>query len=448
MSRFKKLYPVQILALFFIVVIIFGSILLTFPIASNSLESTNYLDALFTATSATSVTGIVTLDTGTYWSSFGKTIILILIQIGGLGIMSFTTFGALKFGNKVSLSTSLLVREALNFDQFQGISLLMKYVITFTIIVESIGAFLLSFVFIPQFGFSEGLYLSLFTSISAFCNAGFDIFGNFSSVTSYYSNPYVLIIIMLLIIIGGIGFGVITEFITYRYTRKISITTKIVLIVTTTLILLGAVLFFILEYDNPLTLQNMSLSDKILNSFFASVSPRTAGFNSIDLTGLRAGSIVLTCVLMLIGGSPGSTAGGLKTTTIGVIILSIYYYIRNRNRTIVLGKEIPVKIVIKAFIITLTSLFFITIFAILISITHKDASSTSIMFEMFSAFNTVGLSIGLSSQLTSAGKIIVILAMYLGRVGVLTLISAFTHRNDNTKKQIGIKYPEVKITVG
>lgn len=448
MSRFKKLYPVQILALFFIVVILCGSILLTLPISSNLGESTNYLDALFTATSATSVTGLVTLDTGTYWSSFGKTVILILIQIGGLGIMSFTTFVALKFGNKISLSTSLLVREALNFDQFQGVSLLMRYVILFTVVVEGLGTLLLSFVFIPQYGFAEGLYMSLFTSISAFCNAGFDIFGNFASLTSYYSSPYVLIICMLLIIVGGIGFGVITEFITYRYTKKISITTKIVLIVTTTLILLGAILYFILEHDNPLTLQSMSLSDKILNSFFASVSPRTAGFNSIDLTGMRAGSIALTCILMLIGGSPGSTAGGLKTTTIGVIILSMYYYIRNRHRTIVLGKEIPIKIIIKAFIITLTSLFFISTFVILISITHKDASSTAIVFEVFSAFNTVGLSIGLSSELTSVGKILIILAMYLGRVGVLTLISAFTHRNDNTKKCIGIKYPEVKITVG
>lgn len=448
MNSLKKLYPVQILALFFIVVIIFGTILLTLPTASSSGEVTNFLDALFTATSATSVTGLITLDTGTYWSSFGKTVILILIQIGGLGIMSFTTFGVLKFGNKISLSTSLLVKEALNVDGFQGISLIMRYVVSFTIIVEFLGTILLSFVFIPEYGFSQGLYLSLFISISAFCNAGFDMFGNFASLTSYYSNSYVLIICMLLIIIGGIGFGVITEFITYRYTKKISITTKIVLIVTSFLILSGAVLYFILEHDNPLTFQNMSLFDKIVNSFFASVSPRTAGFNSVDLSNLRAGSVFLTCILMLVGGSPGSTAGGIKTTTVGVIILSIYHYIRNRNRTIVLNKEIPGKIINKAFIITFVSLFFISIFVILISITDKDASLKAIMFEVFSAFNTVGLSLGLTSELSDLGKILIILAMYLGRVGTLTLISAFTHRNDCNKKSNCVKYPEVRITVG
>ena len=352
MSKLNKLHPVQILALFFIVVIFLGAVLLSFPISSSLGESTNYLDALFTATSAASVTGLVVLDTGTYWSSFGKTVILILIQIGGLGIMSFTTFGALKFGKKISLSTSLLIKEALNFDGFQGLSLIMRYVVSFTIIVEFLGAVLLSFVFIPQYGFSEGLYISLFTSISSFCNAGFDIFGNYASLTSYFSNSYVLRICMILIIVGGIGFGVITEFITYRHTKKISITTKIVLIVTGIVILLGAVLYFILEYNNPLTFQNMSFYDKILNSFFASVSPRTAGFNSIDLANMRSGSIFLTCILMLIGGSPGSTAGGIKTTTVGVIALSVYHYIRNQDKTIVLNKKIPSRIINKAFILT------------------------------------------------------------------------------------------------
>ncbi len=446
MNRLRKLHPVQILALFFIIVIFTGAILLTFPIASNSGYGTDYLDALFTATSAASVTGLVVLDTGTYWSSFGKTVILILIQIGGLGIMSFTTFGVLKFGKKISLSTSLLVKEALNVDGFQGLSLIMRYVISFTIIVESLGALLLCLVFIPQYGFSEGLYISLFTSISAFCNAGFDIFGNYASLTNYFNSPYVLIICMLLIVIGGIGFGVITEFITYKHTKKISIMTKIVLIVTGILIVLGAVVFFILEYDNPLTLKNMSMSDKILNSFFASISPRTAGFNSINLSNLRAGSIFLTCILMLIGGSPGSTAGGIKTTTVGVIVLSIYSYIRHEKNPIVLNKEIPSRIIRKSFVLAFISLFFISTFIILISITHQNISLDAITFEVFSAFNTVGLSIGLTSKLTSIGKFLIILAMYFGRVGTLTLLFAFTNKSDNNKNCV--KYPEARITVG
>lgn len=445
LNKFNKLHPVQILVLFFLIVIFCGTIFLRLPISTVSGEMPSYLDALFTSTSATSVTGLVVLDTGTYWSFFGKTVILILIQIGGLGIMSFTTFGALKFGRKISLSTSLLLKEALNFDGFVGLSLITRYVFSFTMIVELLGALLLSFVFIPQYGFSEGMYISLFTSISAFCNAGFDVFGRFSSLTSYSSNAYVLIICMLLIIIGGIGFGVITEFITYRHTKKISITTKIVLVVTTMLIFIGAILYFVLEYNNPLTFKNMSLGDKILNSFFASVSARTAGFNSINLLNMRSGSIFLTCILMLIGGSPGSTAGGIKTTTIGVIILSTYHYIRNHDKTIVLKKEIPSRTINKAYILTFVSLFFISVFIILISIIHPESLLKSIVFEIFSAFNTVGLSIGLTSTLTWISKSFIIFAMYFGRVGMLTMLFAFIHKQDNKKC---IKYPEARITVG
>ena len=339
----------------------------------------------------------------------------------------------------------MLLKEALNFEGFQGLSLIMKYVISFTVIVESLGAFFLSFVFIPEFGFSQGLYISLFTSISAFCNAGFDIFGNFASLTGYFDNSYVLIICMILIIIGGLGFGVITEFITYHHTKRISLTTKIVLIITSILIALGAVVYFILESGNPLTLEGMSLYDKIVNSFFASVSPRTAGFNSINLSDMRAGSIFLTCLLMLIGGSPGSTAGGIKTTTLGVILLSIYGYIRNQ-KVIVMNKKIPSRTINKAFIVTFVSLFFMSTFVILISMTHQDLQFKSIIFEVFSAFNTVGLSIGLTLKLTDLGKFIIIFAMYFGRVGTLTLLFAFTNKVDNNKKSI--KYPEARITVG
>ena len=446
MSKIKKLHPMQILALFFVVVILVGAILLTFPVSSKSGYSTNYLDALFTATSAASVTGLVVLDTGTYWSSFGKTVILVLIQIGGLGIMSFTTLTALKFSKKISLSRSLLIKEALNFDEFQGVSLIVRYVFILTLSVELLGALLLSFQFVPEFGLIDGLYNSLFISISAFCNAGFDIFGKFSSLTAYSSNWYVLTICMILIIIGGIGFGVITELITYRKTRKISINTKIVLIVTTVLILLGTILFFILEYNNSLTLKNMSLGDKILNSFFISVSPRTAGFNSVNLAGMRSGSVFLTCILMLIGGSPGSTAGGIKTTTLGVIILSIFYYIKNQDKAVILGKRIPFKVINKAFVLTFASLSFISVFVILISMTHRNAQLEAIIIEVFSAFNTVGLSIGLTTKLNAIGKILIILAMYFGRVGILTLLFVLTNKIDRTKKYI--EYPEARITVG
>ena len=274
-----KLNGVQTLALGFIAVIIIGGLILSLPISSASGESTNLLDALFTSTSAVCVTGLVTLDTGTHWNAFGQTVIILLIEIGGLGFMSFTTFVAILLGKKITLRDRLMVQEALNTFSIQGLVRMVKYVLGFTFAVQSFRALLLSTQFIPEFGLKKGFFYSVFHSISAFCNAGFDLFGKFSSLTGFSSNVAVILTISALIIIGGLGFTVWLEIYNYKYKgiKKLSVHAKIVLLITGVLLIGGFVAMFFIEYSNPETIGGMGLKDKLLNSFFASVSPRTAG---------------------------------------------------------------------------------------------------------------------------------------------------------------------------
>lgn len=331
----SKLNGVQTLALGFIGLIIVGGFILSLPISSVSGESTNILDALFTSTSAVCVTGLITLDTGTYWSSFGQFIILLLIEIGGLGFMSFTIFVAILLGKKITLRDRLIMQEAMNTFSIQGLVRMVKYVLGFTFAVQFLGAVLLSTQFIPEFGVQKGLFFSIFHSISAFCNAGFDLFGNFSSLTGFSSNTVVILSISALVIIGGLGFTVWLELYNYKYKRinKLSVHSKIVLLITGVLLIGGFIAMFLLEYSNPETIGGMGLKDKLLNSFFASVTPRTAGFNSISTDGMTTAGKFLTILLMFIGGSPGSTAGGLKTVTFGLVILTVISVIKGREET-------------------------------------------------------------------------------------------------------------------
>ena len=326
-----KLKGVQILALGFILVILIGALLLTLPIATTSGESTNFLDALFTSTSAVCVTGLIVVDTGTYWNMFGQTVIMILIEIGGLGFMSFTTLIAIILGKKITLRERLILQDAMNTFNIQGLVKMVKYVLVFTVSVQFFGALLLSTQFVPQYGIAKGMFYSIFHSISAFCNAGFDILGNFSSLTSYNSNVVVIMVISALIIIGGLGFTVWSELYNSKSLRKVSLHSKMVILMTTILVLGGTVLMFLFEHNNVNTISNMSFIDKVMNSFFASVTPRTAGFNSIPTDGMTTAGQFLTIILMFIGGSPGSTAGGIKTTTIGILIVTVICVIRGRE---------------------------------------------------------------------------------------------------------------------
>ena len=441
-----KLNGVQTLALGFIALIFIGGFILSLPISSVSGESTNLLDALFTSTSAVCVTGLVTLDTGTYWNSFGQTVIILLIEIGGLGFMSFTTFLAILLGRKITLRDRLMMQEAMNTFSIQGLVKMVQYVLGFTFAVQFFGALLLSTQFVPEFGLKKGILYSLFHSISAFCNAGFDLFGNFSSLTGYSNNIVVILAISALIIIGGIGFTVWLEIYHYKYKgiKKLSVHTKIVLLITGVLLIGGFIAMFLLEYNNPETIGNMSLKDKLLNAFFASVSPRTAGFNSVSTDGMTTAGKFLTILLMFIGGSPGSTAGGLKTATFGLVILTVISVIRGRSDTEAFGRRFSKELVYKSVALLIIAMGLVIVVTMLLSVTEKGVEFIDLLYEATSAFGTVGLTTGVTQSLSSVGRVIIMIMMYLGRVGPLTVALALTNR----KNKADYRYPEGKILIG
>lgn len=440
----KKLNEVQILAVGFVILIFIGATILTFPISSASGERTNFLDSLFTATSASCVTGLVTLDTGTHWSVFGQTIIMILIEIGGLGFMSFATFLAILLGKKITLKNRLIMQEAMNTFDIQGLVRMVKYVLMFTFTIQFFGALLLSSQLIPEFGIVKGLYFSVFHSISMFCNAGFDLFGNFNSLTAYYNNPVILLTISSLIVIGGLGFTVWLEIYNYKGSKRLSTHTKVVLLITTILIIGGAVAIFFLEYTNPETLAPMNFKDKVVNSIFASVTPRTAGANSISTSGMTTAGIFLTIILMFIGGSPGSTAGGLKTTTFGIILFTVISVVRGREDTEVFGKRFSKGLVYKAFSLLVIGMTLVIVVTMILTITEPGESFVSLLYEATSAFGTVGLTTGVTQRLSGIGKFIIIVMMYLGRVGPLTVTLALISKQRKSK----YKYPEGKVLIG
>lgn len=440
----KGLNGVQLLAVGFLVLIIVGAIILSLPISSKEGAYTNFLDSLFTSTSAVCVTGLVAVDTGTYWSVFGQFIILVLIQIGGLGFMSIAVFVAALLGKKITLKDRLYVQESMNALNIQGLVKMVRYVIWFTFIVEGMGALLLSTQFIPEFGLLKGTAYSIFHSVSAFCNAGFDLMGNFGSLTSYNDNSVVLLILSMLIIIGGLGFTVILELFSYKRSKRLSVHSKIAITITLFLIVFSTIFIFLLEYKNIDTIGNMNLKDKVVNSLFTAVSPRTAGFNSIALDKMTTASIFLTIFLMFIGGCPGSTAGGLKTTTFGIAVLTLISVIRGREDTEAFGRRFSKELVYKAFALLMLGMTLVVVVTMILSITEYDEPFISLFFEATSAFGTAGLSLGITQGLTFIGKIILIITMYCGRVGPLTVMLALTHRH--SKKRFN--YPEGKVLIG
>ena len=334
-----KLNPMQILSLGFLLIILIGGILLSLPISSSTGEYTSFIDAVFTSTSAVCVTGLVTVDTGTHWNLFGQTVIMLLIEIGGLGFMSFTTLIAILLGKKITLRERLILQNAMNTFNIQGVVKMVKYILLFTISIQAIGALIFCTQLIPEYGLGKGLFYSIFHSISAFCNAGFDVFGGGVSLTTHNTNALVILTAAALIIIGGLGFGVWTELYNVKRIRRFSVHTKIVLLVTGFLVIGGTILMLLFEYNNPETIAAMNGGEKVLNSFFAAVTPRTAGFNSISTSGMTSAGKFLTMILMMIGGSPGSTAGGIKTTTVGVLILTVICVIKRREDTEVFAKK-------------------------------------------------------------------------------------------------------------
>ncbi|WP_255547830.1 TrkH family potassium uptake protein [Crassaminicella indica] len=441
-----KLNPAQILVLGFASVILMGGILLSLPIASKSGHSVGFINAIFTATSAVCVTGLVVVDTATHWTVFGQTVIILLIQIGGLGFMSMATFFALIFGKRITLRERLVMQEALNQFNIAGIVRLTKYILITTFTIEGIGAVLLSFKFIPIYGVSKGIGLSIFHAISAFCNAGFDLIGNFRSLTPFADDFLINMVISFLIITGGLGFTVIVEVLQKRKFSKFSLHTKLVLYITGILLLVGFIAVFILEYNNPETLGKLTLKGKILGAFFHSVTPRTAGFNTLPTDKLTTATIFMTMVFMFIGGSSGSTAGGVKTTTAGVIIFTIINIIKGKEDTEVFNRRIPREIINRSLAVIGIAMVLVIIVTMILSITEAGHSFMEIFFEVTSAFGTVGLSLGMTPSLSIIGKIVISLTMFAGRVGPMTIALALAKKQQKNKGLI--KYPEERVIVG
>ncbi len=439
-----KLNTAEILVLGFAGLILLGSILLTLPIASQNGESVGFVNALFTAASAVAVTGLVVVDTLTHWTTFGHVVILVLIQIGGLGIITMGTLFALVLGRKINFRERVIMQEAMNKITVSGVVRLAKYVLIMTFLFEGIGAVILATRFVPIYGLGKGIWLSVFHSISAFCNAGFDLIGNFQSLTPFVSDPVVSIVVALLIILGGIGFVVILELMEKKSFKKLSLHSKMTLSITGFLLLLGFIIVLALEFDNPETMGNLGFGGKLLSGFFHSVTPRTAGFNTLPMDKLMMGTIVMTIVFMFIGGSSAGTAGGVKVTTLGVILATITSVIKGKQDTESFKRKLPRDLVNRSLTIITLSIGLVILVTFVLSVT-EDATFKETFFEAVSAFGTVGLSLGITTELSTIGKIVITLTMFFGRVGPLTVFMALAERRQASS---AIAYPDEEIMIG
>lgn len=442
-ERIKKfeLNPPRVLTLGFGILILLGAILLNLPIATKTGESIGFINSLFTSASAVCVTGLVVVNTAEYWSLFGQIIIILLIQMGGLGFMTMATIVALLIGKKITLKERLVIKEQLNQETMSGLVRLTRYVIFSTFIIEGIGALLLSTRFIPTYGTTKGIWFSIFHAISAFCNAGFDIIGN--SIIPFVGDFVVNITIGLLVIIGGLGFSVYIDISRNRTFNKLHLHSKLVISITIILIITGMIIFYLIEQNNPDTLLNLTKGERLLSAFFQSVITRTAGFNSVDISMLHDTTAFIMIILMFIGGSPGSTAGGIKTTTFGTIFLATMSVIRGDRDVVVFKKRLNQNIVYRSLAIASIGLTLILAVSIILTIT-EESNFLDVLFETTSAFGTVGLSRGITPNLSDFGKLIITLTMYAGRVGALTMAFAFAQN----KNQYPYRYSEGNIMVG
>ena len=441
-ARIFKLNPPQILVLGFAAIIMVGTLLLMLPIANTTGERIAFIDAFFTATSATCVTGLVVMDTGHYFSVFGQVVIAVLIQLGGLGFMTMTTLIAIVFRRKISLRERLILQQALNQNSIEGIVKLVRKVLFYSITIELIGALILTIRWSFDMPFGKALYFGVFHSISLFNNAGFDLFGDFRSLTLYVNDPVINIVSMAIIILGGLGFVVLSDLVGIRQIRKLSLHSKVVISVTSFLIIFGAVVFFILEVTNPRTLGQMDAGGKILASFFQSVTTRTTGMNTVDIAGLRQATQFFIIILMFIGASPGSTGGGIKTTTFAILIGAVISMVKGQDDVVMFRYRIPQERIFKALTITMLSLVVVIGVTMILS-TTEDSQFLAILFETTSAFGTVGLSMGLTPDLSTIGKLLISLTMFVGRLGPITLGYALSKKN----KEL-YRHPEGKIIIG
>lgn len=435
-----QLNPAQVIIASFALIILAGGFVLSLPISSASGQPTPFLTALFTATSATCVTGLVVVDTADHYSLFGQLVILLLIQLGGLGYMTVATLMAMAVGRRIGLRERLILQEAHNLYTLGGVVRFTRAIVLVTLSVEAIGALVLAVRWIPEFGFWRGVYYGIFHSVSAFNNAGFDLMGSFRSLTRYATDLSVNLTVAGLILLGGLGFTVLSDL---AQPRRFTLHAKVVLTTTAVLIGLGTILIFLLEYAHQPTLGPLPVGQKLLAAFFQSVTPRTAGFNTIDISRLYDPTLMLLIALMFIGASPGGTGGGIKTTTFVVPMAVILSMVRGRPDPELFRRRIPPVVVYKAVTIALGAVAFVVMMATLLSLS-EPVSFIAALFEVVSAFGTVGLSTGITPSLSTIGRLIIMVTVFTGRVGLLTVAFALTRRQVPAK----IRYPEERLYVG
>ena len=443
----RNLNPSSMISLGFGAIILFGAFLLHLPISARSGEWTPFLTCLFTATSATCVTGLAQVDTFLYWTNFGQLVVLVLIQLGGLGFVSVMTMVSLALRRRIGLTQRLVMASALNLSNTSGVVRVVRHALMGTFLIEGIGAALLSIRFIPMFGFLKGIWFSIFHSISAFCNGGFDLMGEYSgeftSLSAFTDDPLVLCTIMTLIAVGGLGFFVWEDILLHKRWSKLSLYSKMVLGLTGALIFTGFFVMMWLEWDNPETLGALPVKDRMWNALFQSVTLRTAGYATLNQAGLTDSTSFVCILMMLIGGSSGSTAGGIKTVTAGILALAVWESLRGRDKTVFHGRTIPARRVLDAATLTFAVLFLLTAGTMALSL-MDGVGFLDAAYEIASALGTVGLSRGITTALGSGSSLIVILCMYLGRIGVLTFSIAFLTRRTDSKLQ----YPTAEIMIG
>lgn len=442
-----RLSPTQIIALTFAAIILVGALLLTLPVSSRSGQSVGFHTALFTATSATCVTGLILGDTWTLWSGFGQAVIITLIEIGGLGFMSAASLVVFLLRKKIGLRQRMIMAQALSVSEMEGVVRLQKWVLLGSLIIQLSGALVLFFRFLPNYGWEQAAKWGVFHAISAFCNAGFDIVGNIApgaNMILFNRDPVVLITIMALITVGGLGFFVWEEVVTLHNFKKFSVYTKLVLLAAGGLLLGGAALIAILEWNNPGTLGPMETPHKILNAFFQSVTVRTAGFTGVDQAALTEGGKAVSIVLMLIGGASGSTAGGIKTVTFLVLVLFVLTRARGRSTVTIFHRTVPHdKIMDAATIVSLIT--GLTVAGAMFITATSPVTFTDALFETASALATVGLTAGVTPNLSVAAQLMLIVFMYFGRVGILTISLGFLMGN---KAEDRFRYAHTNLLIG
>ena len=444
---FRTMRPGRLIVLVFLFIILLGAGLLCLPAASRSGEPTPFLTSLFTATSATCVTGLIRVDTGTHWAMFGQVVILLLIQIGGLGFMTIACLFFFALRRKIGLRERMVLAQALGSDSYSGIVSLVRNILRGTAAVEGAGALILFFRFLPEFGFGKALWYGVFHSISAFCNAGFDVLADTDvggSLCRYATDPVVNFTIMALIIIGGLGFAVWGDIRHNRRFSRMSVYTRLVILITTVLIFGGTGIFAALEWNNPGTLGGLTPSQKLMAALFQSVTLRTAGFASFNQDALTEASKLLSNILMFVGGSSGSTAGGVKTVTMGLVVLSAVSTMRGRRQVTVFRRSISQQDISNAVSVALLVLG-LSLFGAAVLTVCDRCSFLNAIFETTSALCTVGLTTGITGTLCAASKLILIVFMFFGRVGIMTIGVGFM-MGDRARERV--QYAETKVMIG